>query len=82
MASPHAAGLAALIESQYGRLKGGDVDLKPDRVAELMFGAAIDIGLPGYDECFGHGRIDALRAVTGDTSAAFLATPFCPEYNE
>jgi subtilisin family serine protease len=82
MASPHAAGLAALIESQYGRLKGGDVELKPDRVAEIMFGTAIDIGLPGYDECFGHGRIDALRAVTGNTSPAYLATPFCPEYNE
>jgi hypothetical protein len=47
-----------------------------------MFSTAIDIGLPGYDECFGNGRIDALRAVTGNTSAAYLATPFCPEYKE
>ena len=27
-------------------------------------------GCRGYDECFGNGRIDALRAVTGDTSDA------------
>jgi subtilisin family serine protease len=83
MASPHAAGLAALIESQYGKLgSGGDVVLSRDRVADIMFGTAIDIGLRGYDECFGHGRIDALRAVTGNTSNVFLQTPLCPEYNE
>jgi hypothetical protein len=36
-----------------------------------------------YDECFGNGRIDALRAVTHDTSGAYDATaPFCPEYEE
>ncbi len=69
MASPHAAGLAALIVSQYGRVGAdGDVKLSPQKVEALMQGSAVDIGLPGYDECFGNGRIDALRAVTGDTS--------------
>lgn len=84
MASPHAAGLAALIVSQFGRLgRDGDVVLAPDRVEEIMERSAIDIGLAGYDACFGNGRIDALRAIERDFSARFDgAAPFCPEYTE
>ncbi len=84
MASPHAAGLAALIVSQYGRIGAdGDVKLSSQKVEALMQGSAIDIGLSGYDECFGNGRIDALRAVTGDTSNQYDASaPPCPEYAE
>jgi lantibiotic leader peptide-processing serine protease len=83
MASPHAAGVAALIVSQYGTVgPDGDVRMSPQRVAALLQGTAVDIGLRGYDECFGQGRIDALRAVTGDTSRAVAETPLCPEYAE
>lgn len=84
MASPHAAGVAALIVSQFGRLGAdGDVKLSPQKVESLLQGTAVDIGLTGYDECFGNGRIDALRAVTGDTSAIHdPAAPDCPEYAE
>jgi subtilisin family serine protease len=84
MASPHAAGVAALIVSQYGRLgSDGDVEMRPQAVEALMQSTAVDIGQSGYDECFGHGRIDALRAVTGDTSRAYDASaPPCPEYEE
>ena len=84
MASPHAAGVAALIVSQFGNATGnGDVKLAPSRVQALIQATAIDIGLAGYDECFGNGRIDALRAVTGDTSTLADSTaPFCPEYSE
>lgn len=84
MASPHAAGLAALIVSRYGRLgKGGDVDLAPARVEQIMEATAVDIGLPGYDECFGNGRIDALRAVRNETTPVQdAAAPSCPEYAE
>jgi hypothetical protein len=33
--------------------------------------------------CFGHGRVDALRAVHNDTSTLYDASaPFCPEYDE
>jgi hypothetical protein len=57
------------------------VKLSPTKVEALLQGSAIDIGLPGYDECFGNGRIDALRAVTGDTSTlADPTAPHCPEY--
>ncbi|MDQ3688569.1 MAG: S8 family serine peptidase [Chloroflexota bacterium] len=84
MASPHAAGVAALIVSQYGTLgTDGDVKLSPTKVEAYLQNTAIDIGLPGYDECFGNGRIDAFRAVTGDSSKAYDGTaPHCPEYNE
>ena len=84
MASPHAAGVAALIVSQYGRLgSDGDVKLPPTKVESLLQSTAIDIGQPGYDECFGHGRIDALRAVSGDTGLARdESAPHCPEYAE
>ncbi len=84
MASPHAAGVAALIVSQFGRLgKDGDVVLAPDKVEEILERSAVDIGLAGYDTCFGNGRIDALRAVERDFSARSDASaPFCPEYTE
>lgn len=84
MASPHAAGVAALIVSQFGVLGAdGDVVMSPTTVESYLQGTTIDIGLSGYDECFGHGRIDALRAIQHVTSKAYDASaPFCPEYNE
>jgi subtilisin family serine protease len=84
MASPHAAGVAALIVSQFGVLgEDGDVVLSPGSVEASLQSTAIDIGLVGYDECFGNGRVDALRAVLDDTSGEYDAdAPFCPEYDE
>ena len=84
MASPHTAGVAALIVSQFGRLgSDGDVKLSPQTVENHLQQTTVDIGLPGYDECFGNGRIDAFRAVTKTTSAARDNTaPYCPEYAE
>jgi lantibiotic leader peptide-processing serine protease len=84
MASPHAAGVAALIVSQFGTLgSDGDVKLSPASVEAFLQGSAIDIGLVGYDKCFGHGRINALRAVRHDTSSIYDPNaPFCPEYTE
>jgi subtilisin family serine protease len=83
MASPHAAGVAALIVSQFGTLKGADVVLAPSVVEKMLEATTIDIGLRGYDECFGVGRIDALRAVKNTTTKSYDATaPNCPEYTE
>ena len=84
MASPHAAGVAALIISQFGTVGAdGDVKMSPTEVEQYLQGTAIDQGLPGYDKCFGNGRIDALRAVKHDTSKAYdSSAPFCPEYKE
>jgi subtilisin family serine protease len=84
MASPHAAGVAALIVSQFGTLgSDGDVKISPTKMESYMESTTVDIGLRGYDECFGNGRIDALRAVRHDTRRAYDPTaPNCPEYNE
>jgi len=84
MASPHAAGVAALIVSQFGRLgSDGDVKMSPGTVQSILESTAIDQGLQGYDECFGNGRINALRAVKKTTSNVYDASaPFCPEYQE
>ena len=87
MASPHAAGVAALIVSQYGRVgtDAGETDvvMRPQEVENYLQSTTVDQGLPGYDECFGNGRINALRAVTHDTSRLYDPTaPPCPEYDE
>jgi subtilisin family serine protease len=84
MASPHAAGVAALIVSEFGTVgSDGDVKISPTKVEQYLQSTTVDQGLAGYDECFGNGRIDALRAVTHDTSGLYDATaPFCPEYAE
>jgi subtilisin family serine protease len=84
MASPHAAGVVALIVSQFGYLGAdGDWKIEVTKVESILQGTAIDIGLGGYDECYGNGRIDALRAVMKNTARAYDASaPFCPEYTE
>ena len=84
MASPHSTGVAALIVSQFGAVGAdGDVHMSPGRVADYLQSTTVDQGLAGYDECFGHGRINALRAVTRDTSPVYDATaPFCEEYDD
>ena len=84
MAAPHTTGVIALIVSEFGAIgNDGDVILSPTKVESYMQNTAIDIGKQGYDECFGNGRTDALRAVQHDTSSAYDATaPACPEYEE
>jgi subtilisin family serine protease len=84
MASPHAAGVAALIVSQFGSMGAdGDWKMSVTKVESILQETTVDIGLPGYDECFGNGRIDAFRAVTKDTTRAEDdAAPHCLEYTE
>ncbi len=87
MASPHTTGVAALIVSQFGRVANDagttDVVMRPQNVENYLQSTVVDIGLPGYDECFGNGRINALRAVLHDTKNVYDPTaPYCPEYAE
>lgn len=55
-ASPHVAGVAALILSRYP-------DLEPEEVRELLRSSAVDLGEPGKDNLFGYGRINAGQAL-------------------
>jgi lantibiotic leader peptide-processing serine protease len=58
MASPHAAGVAALIISKNGR------SMHPAQVEAALRHSADDLGKPGKDNYYGMGRVNALRAVT------------------
>jgi lantibiotic leader peptide-processing serine protease len=55
MASPHAAGVAALLVEDLGR--------NPGRVRSALHRTADDIGPRGTDPFFGKGRVNAARAV-------------------
>ncbi len=92
MASPHAAGVAALIVSQFGRIGTDagepDVVMRPQQVEDYLQSTTVDLvtgqqELQGYDECFGNGRVDALRAVLHETSDEDALVPEpCPEAEE
>lgn len=77
MASPHAAGVAALIISQFGKMPQGRVQAMLTQTAQSMdcppnpfdpggTGAwlATCVGGAGYNGFYGHGQVDALNAVT------------------
>ncbi|MDX1964475.1 MAG: S8 family serine peptidase [Pirellulales bacterium] len=54
--TPLAAGVAGLIWSV-------NPNLTPDQVEQILRDSAVDLGAPGRDQFFGHGRIDAGAAV-------------------
>ncbi|MEV0900302.1 S8 family peptidase [Actinoplanes sp. NPDC049802] len=56
MASPHVAGVAALLVAYRP-------DLGPDDVEEVLESTAVDLGEEGFDTDYGNGRIDARAAV-------------------
>jgi serine protease len=58
MATPHAAGVMAL-------MKAVNPGLTPQRVADLLASGALtdDLGAPGKDDQFGYGLINASKAV-------------------
>lgn len=57
MASPHAAGVAALIVGKYGG------NISPNQVKSILQKSSEDKGKPGKDAYFGFGRINASNAV-------------------
>jgi len=76
MASPHVAGVAALLESQFGDMSAGQIAAMLDATATSMACPAnpFDPGPPfdflatctgggGYNSFYGHGQVDALNAV-------------------
>lgn len=66
MAAPHVAGVGALL-AQLG--------LRGTAAAARIAASAVDLGVAGYDVVYGYGRVDARRAVTGDTTARWRPLP-------
>ena len=64
MASPHVAGVAALVRQL-------NPALGPEAVADILRASAVDVATPGPDAASGAGRVDALRAL----EAAFGPAP-------
>jgi subtilisin len=56
MASPHAAGVAALVLSK-------NPALTPDQVRAILRASSLDLGPAGWDPVFGYGRVQARNAV-------------------
>jgi len=56
MACPHVSGVAALVWSRYPNATG-------DWVRLWLRSTADDLGIPGFDEYFGYGRVNARKAV-------------------
>lgn len=67
MATPHAAGVAALVW-------GADPGATAANVQQAMTSTAIDLGAAGFDTVFGNGMLDSLAAARQLAPAAF-ATP-------
>jgi len=65
MATPHVVGVAALVLSAWPAKT-------PDQVEAALVSTAVDLGTPGRDNTFGHGRVDAGAAV------AFGPVPSAP----
>ena len=66
MASPHVAGVIALMKSVNAALTPQDIDDLLMGSHPLLPGVQItsDLGVPGRDDVFGSGLIDAFKAVT------------------
>jgi hypothetical protein len=60
MASPHVAGVAALIYDRLGGVRTGE---NGSRVIDALISTADDLYAPGYDPASGYGRVNALSAV-------------------
>lgn len=57
MATPHVTGLASLVWSQEPRLSS-------EQVRDVVCNTAVKLGPGTFDDAWGHGRVDALDAVT------------------
>ena len=70
MAAPHVAGVAALMKAVAPTLSPAEFDT-------LLAGGALttDLGAPGRDDLYGHGLIDARRAVEAASASAPGTTP-------
>ncbi len=68
MASPYAAGVAALVRSAFPEMSAVQVRARLNGTADDLYGA-------GYDTLTGYGRVNALRALTEDGEASDPEVP-------
>ncbi|MBV7329003.1 S8 family peptidase [Chloroflexi bacterium TSY] len=68
MAAPYVAGLAGLLLSQNSKRT-------PSEVITLIQQSAVDLGAPGWDPIFGHGRINAYGALLLEQNDVSRYTP-------
>ena len=66
MASPHVAGVVGLMRSV-------NPGLSRTQVQDILESTSVDLGAPGFDPIFGHGRVDAYAAVRAALAAACRA---------
>jgi subtilisin family serine protease len=57
MASPHVTGTVALMLQAHPGITF-------DQIRAALLASAVDLGIPGYDDDFGYGRLDALGALS------------------
>ncbi len=64
MASPHVAGVVALVLTQTAKCDtNGDGACSPDEVETRLEAAATDLGAAGYDNLYGAGLVNILTAI-------------------
>lgn len=63
MAAPYVAGAAALVIAEYPPTNGVYDAAYVERIQAHLFATADDLGAPGKDPKYGHGRINVLRAL-------------------
>jgi lantibiotic leader peptide-processing serine protease len=56
-AAPHVAGVAALVIGAHGG------EMHPAAVEAILRASADDLGKPGVDDYYGHGRVNAANAL-------------------
>ncbi len=85
MATPHAAGLAAIL-FQVGRAVKPSGGYSPDEVKKLVTSTAEEMGPVGWDPVSGHGYIDGygavVKALNDAPEARFTASPLSPAAGE
>ena len=73
-AAPNTAGVVALIRARYP-------NDSPQQVVNRLTSTVDDLGFAGWDKRYGHGRVNAYRAVGGSISAPPISTGDAMEPN-
>jgi thermitase len=66
---------AAFVSGLAAMLAGLDPSLSPAEIQDIMQRTAVDLGEPGHDAYFGHGRIDAAAALASLSAPEPCPTP-------